>query len=121
MAIVQKFVNQGEPIKDRYNWDGRFITPTEEIYNFLIQWRKDTIKNQDENRALMNKYEDREIKKLYKILMNAQLKVQRAITLMLPWFGQGDKNQTAIMTDLWPLDLVEELDYVTGVLILKFQ
>lgn len=53
-------------------------------------------------------------------IQSGDLKLQRAVTLFLPWMGEPDKKQKAKRPIHWPVDLAPELDHVCFALLEKF-
>jgi len=105
-------VNANGKAVERYLWPARYVTPNAEIHLALLKWRKEAIAEREFFRRGCNSSTD-EIDALYKERAAHWLKIQRAVTLMLPYFGAADKKQKEENTELWPLDLESELDEVS--------
>lgn len=103
-----------------YRWPCCCITPTQEIYDLLKQSRKDAVREQEYWSALQKQYgrDDREFAKFCKEQSRYYLRLQRACTLMVPYFGEPDKNQEYTRSKYWPIDLVSELDEISYRIIL---
>ena len=106
MPIVQ-MQNDEDRAVDRYDWPAKYVTPRDGVSDALRQWRKDAIKGQSDAAG-------------YKEGSRHFLKLQRACTLMIPWFGDPDKNQKPERPIVWPVDLAPELDEISGRLVLGF-
>lgn len=88
----------------------------------LREWRKEYIKCR-ENWLEIQKdawKTNKELAKLAKQESQHYMKLQRACTLMIPWFGEPDKGQVTERPKMWPVDLDSELDEVSSRLIYYF-
>lgn len=113
MPVIDSTDMYGKPVK-RYGWPAHGLTPRERDHDNLRQWRKEAIKDRDfflEAQKSCGK-EDREYAKFFKEAANRNLRLQRACTLMLPWFGEGDNGQIHVEPSLWPIELADELDEI---------
>ncbi len=104
----------------RYGWPAQYVTPTREISDALRGWRKEAIRGREEFMFLQKNVQDREAAKFLKECANREMKRQRACTLMIPWFGEPDRNQTPERPIMWPLELVHELDEIANRIVMDF-
>ncbi len=111
--------DEGQPV-ERYRWPAENVTPTAEIGEELREWRKQAIRDQEKFAAMHKAADDRDVAKFFKEAGREALRVQRAITLMLPWLAEPDDKQIPVRPCLWPLDLESEMDRVAGKIVLQF-
>lgn len=108
-----------EPVM-RYRWPAVFVTPTNNITPAIRDWRKAAIKEREEFAALQKTAATREDARFFKEQANRAMRIQRACTLMIPWFGEPDNNQRPERPKMWPLELSDELDEISNSIILQF-
>lgn len=102
-------------------WPLMYTTPTEDIYRALKTYRKEAQKDQEEfigYQKLCGK-NDIDLAKFFKECARHHLRIQRACTLMIPWFGEPDENQKIERPLLWPIELASELDEISNRIILQ--
>ena len=108
----------------KYLWHGRYMTPVNpDMNDFLRDWRKQAIKEREWWMALQKEFgqaREKENAKFCKEWANYWLRMQNAITFILPWLGEPDANQNIERPINWPAGLVAELDEVTNTLLLRF-
>lgn len=107
----------------RYGWPAGRVTPMSDIAEDLRSWRRQATLDREEflgYQKLCRGPEDRELARFFKECAAHQLKLQRACTLMIPWFGEPDTNQEAEPPTMWPVDLAPELDEISGRIELKY-
>jgi hypothetical protein len=105
-----------------YEWPAQQVIG-EGVADALREWRKAAIKDRDEWRAAQKTFAgqgDRDFVRFCKDEANRYLRYQRACTLMIPWLGEPDVKQEAIVPYLWPIELTEELDDISRRIILRF-
>jgi len=111
----------GEKV-DVYEWPARYVTPMAGIAPTLRLWRKNFIKDQEEFLAHQKSCgrEDRDGAKFFRECARESLKKQRACTLMIPAFGEPDKDKDCEGHEFWPVELAPELDEISRQIILEF-
>lgn len=121
MPIVKMANNEGDAV-ERYKFPAEYVTPVNGIYGYLIEKRKLAIKEQEFFAGAKREIGrgSLEAAKMMKEHEKHWLKMQRAITYALPWFGVPDKNQEPIPMHLWPVDMAAELDEVGRGICLEF-
>lgn len=75
------------------------------IENWLKEYRKEAVKDQEQFLVWHKEYKD----KFFKEEARYHLRLQRACTLMLIYFGEGDYRPSTE----WPKELASELDEIT--------
>jgi hypothetical protein len=121
MGVASSYDANGEPV-DRYRWPARMLV-AEGAHAALRDWRKQAIADREEMlsaQALAGRSGDREGARYFKEAAAHLLKMQRAMTLMLPWFGEPDTKQEAVSPELWPIEMASELDVVSARLLIEF-
>lgn len=113
MPRIKALNSDGEPV-ERYSWPAEYVTPGEHISEALRQWRRQAISQRDEFCAFQKSCgrDDACYARFFKENANRLLRQQRAITLMIPWFGEPDKGQSVQPPSLWPIDLEMEMDEI---------
>src|SRR5678815_4264183 len=120
MPAIPATNDDGKIVK-RYGWPADQVTGSVAA-DALREWRKAAIVDRDQFLAFQKAAGasgDRDGARFFKECANRELRRQRACTLMLPWIGTPDPNQRVDRPVLWPLELVEELDEISGRLILR--
>jgi hypothetical protein len=98
MPVIDAWGDNQELVK-RYHWPAQHVTPNGHA-DRLRAWRKQHIADQEDCKA-------------YKEGARHFLKLQRACTLMIPWFGVADSKQQPVPPHLWPVDLAPQLDEIS--------
>lgn len=76
------------------------------IENWLKEYRKEAVKDQEQYMTWQKEYKD----KFFKEEAKYHLRLQRACTLMLGYYGVGEWR----CSTNWPLELASELDEITN-------
>lgn len=117
MPIVYKQINVGDEPKARYDWYAQYVTPTSDIIEYLKKKRKEFILDQEFFLTSQKELPNKEDKRWASQEAKRCLRLVRAVNFMLPWFD-GMSKETILEPSLWPVDLVEELDRVSNLIIL---
>ena len=113
-----KTINDDGDKVERYRWPAGYVTPTPDIAPALREWRREAIKDQEEFLAFQKA--NASDRTFFKDCARRALRLQRAITLALPYFGDPDSGQVQVRTGLWPLELADECDDVGRRILLAF-
>lgn len=111
MPVIKAWNDEGE-LCDRYLWGAQYIRPTERLADLIRMWRRDAGRDREDMERLQKEYRD--TAKFFKAEARHYLRLERACTLAMPWFGVPDKKQVAIRPLLWPIDLASEMDEIAG-------
>ena len=119
---VMESDDDGSERVNRYSWPAEYVTPVDGVADALRQWRKAAIKSQEEFSAAQKQCgrDDPDGARFFKTEARYHLKLQRACTYMLPWFGEADRAQATDRPCLWPVELVSELDEISRRIVMRF-
>lgn len=117
MPIIYTVINVGDDPKARYDWYAKYVTPTRDIIEYLKRKRKEFILDQEFFLKYQKDLPLKEDKRWASQEAKRCLRLVRAINFMLPWFD-GMSREPILAPSLWPVDLVEELDRVSNLIIL---
>lgn len=123
MPMYQTINDEGEDV-ERYRWPAQYITPTRQLNEILRSLRKQAVKDREEfigYQKACGEAKDREGARFFKECANIEMRMQRACSLMIPYFGEPDSGHSDLdlkPTTLWPGDLAHELDAVSRALYL---
>ena len=117
MPVITEYSETEDNTKVQvYSCPAVYVTPTTEIQEFLKIKRKEAVKEQEYFLSLQKEFgKEKEYFKFFKEESRYWLKIQRACTLHLPWFG-GEGG--VVRPKHWPIDLVNQLDRVSNWIIL---
>ncbi len=121
MPVVDAINDDGDPV-ERYEWPARSVTPTDDIPEYLRDWRKRLVVEREDFLRLQKQLgrDNREAAKWYGTLAGDAMKMIRAVSLHLPWFGEPDAKQENGRPWLWPTGLADECDQVARSIVLRY-